>query len=166
MKNPVEALEYAVQFKGDIAEIGAGVGNTTYNLAKIARESNRQVLVVDPFEKGWKEMPSRYGEPYPKGKFITNVKKYIDCINLHEESSLCESSEKFLSVPLCFAFIDGLQFKGAILSDLRIVSHAKVICVDDMNRITGQSQTPSAVKEFIKLTNKTLTVYDRWAFIT
>lgn len=160
---PQEAARLASKYEGDYAELGAGFGVMTIQLLRLANEFKKKVLVVDPFESGWGEMPKGY--QYPKDKFLSNITQYHGLLNLHEVTSLCSSSEKFLSVPLCFAFVDGLQYKGAVLSDLRIVSHAKIICVDDMNRETGQSQVPEAVKEFCKLNKRELIINDRWAYI-
>lgn len=160
---PIEVARYASKYEGDYAEIGAGYGVFTIQLLRLANEFNKKTLVVDPFESGWGEMPESYR--YAKDKFLKNITEYSERLFLHETTSLCSSSEKFLYKPLCFAFVDGLQYKGAVLSDLRIVSHAKIICVDDMNRSTGQSQVPEAVNEFCLINKRQLIINDKWAYI-
>lgn len=167
MNNPIEACKFACRnYEGCIIEIGAGLGETTKQLLPIAAYYDRLVIVIDPFERGWAEMPHDYGKPYTLSGFHDNVKGHKDNLIIHQYNSLAESSEKMCEQPIAFAFIDGLQYKGAVLNDLRIVSHAKVICVDDMDRMTGESQVPQAVHEFIKQTGKHLTIKDRWAIIT
>ena len=152
-------------YEGDIVEIGAGNGHNTIEFLKLAKKYNRTVIVIDPFESDWLSMPASYRYPY--SEFEDRVKDYTDILHLHKRSSLCETSEEVCKkTSIAFAFVDGLQYKGAVLSDLRIVSHAKVIVVDDMDRQTGESQVPSAVHEYIKQTGKTLLIKDRWAIIT
>lgn len=162
---PIEVARYAAKYPGDYCEIGAGVGNTTIQLLRLANEFSKKVLVVDPFEKGWNEMPESYAKGYPKEVFYGTLTEYKELMELHEVTSLCSSAERFLFRPLCFAFVDGLQYKGAVLSDLRIVNHAKIICVDDMNRSTGQSQVPDAVNEFCRVNKRELIINNRWAYI-
>lgn len=159
--------EAVKQHTGDIVEIGAGLGEATKHFLEIAAHYNRRVLVIDPFEAGWNDMPESYGKPYPLDAFHANVKNHKDRLTIHQKSSLCLTSElKCHETNIAFAYIDGLQYHGAVLNDLRIVKHAHVICVDDMNRVTGESQVPSAVKDFCTIENKTLTIKDRWAIIT
>jgi hypothetical protein len=157
----IEWIEKASKLNGDFAEIGLGVGETTVKLLGY----NKKVLGVDPFEDGWDEMPKSYGQPYRYEEFNNRVKNYNN-FELLKVNSLSEEAQIFLSRPLALAYVDGLQYKGAVLSDLRIVSHAEIIIVDDINRRSHISQVPQAVEEFIKQTNRNLIIQDRWAILT
>lgn len=157
----IEWIEKASKLEGDFAEIGLGVGETTVKLLSF----NKKVLGVDPFEDGWNEMPKSYGEPYRYEQFNERISHY-DNFELMRVNSLSEEAEVFLNRPLALAYVDGLQYKGAVLSDLRIVSHAEIIIVDDINRRSHISQVPQAVQEFIKQTNRNLIIQDRWAILT
>jgi hypothetical protein len=157
----IEWIEKASKLNGDFAEIGLGVGETTVKLLGY----NKKVLGVDPFEDGWDEMPKSYGQPYRYEEFNNRVKNYNN-FELLKVNSLSEEAQVFLSRPLALAYVDGLQYKGAVLSDLRIVSHAEIIIVDDINRRSHISQVPQAVEEFIKQTNRNLIIQDRWAILT
>lgn len=157
----IEWIEKASKLEGDFAEIGLGVGETTVKLLSF----NKKVLGVDPFEDGWNEMPKSYGEPYRYDEFNNRIKHYNN-FELLRVNSLSEEAEVFLNRPLALAYVDGLQYKGAVLSDLRIVSHAEIIIVDDINRRSHISQVPQAVQEFIKQTNRNLIIQDRWAILT
>lgn len=164
--NIQEIAEYACQFDGDLAEIGAGEGNTTLILLSLAEKYGKKVLVVDPFEQGWHEMPESYGKGYPKSTFDNTVDGKEEFLSLCKHNSLSAEAETFLDVPLCFVFVDGLQYKGAVLNDLKNVSHAKVIVVDDINRTGEISQVPLAVGEFVGQSNRKLKIVGRWAILT
>ena len=167
MDKIIEILEDVCRYKGDIVEIGAGHGLNTVKFLEVAQRFDKKVLVVDPFEFGWQDMPRSYGEPYTFEGFQKNIKiselgRYC---HLLETSSLSSKAEKFLNEWLCFAYIDGLQFKNAVLNDIRIVERARVIVVDDMNRSNDWSQVPQAIKEYMKTSKRKLTVIDRWAVL-
>jgi len=157
----IEWIEKASKLDGDFAEIGLGVGETTVKLLSF----NKKVLGVDPFEDGWSEMPKSYGEPYRYEEFNNRIRNYNN-FELLRVNSLSEEAEVFLNKPLALAYVDGLQYKGAVLNDLRIVSHAEIIIVDDINRRSYISQVPQAVEDFIKQTNRNLIIKDRWAILT
>lgn len=154
-------IQKATKLKGSFAEIGLGLGLTTVELLK----TGKTVYGVDPFEEGWNEMPRSYGVPYRYEKFKEIIEPYKDNFILHKDTSLSYSSELFLKVPLALAYVDGLQYKGAVLNDLRIVSHAKIIIVDDFNRITGQSEVPQAIETYLKKNKRKLIIEDRWAIL-
>lgn len=139
---------------GNFLEIGAGHGDTTIVFLKTLQGTDRKVFVVDPFEEGWFEMPKTYGEPYPFHIFERNTKKYSYNLELIKKSSLDSSVISHFEPNLSFdfAFIDGLQFKESVLSDLHLCKklNCKVICLDDFTRITNESQVPMAVDEFLK----------------
>lgn len=130
---------YASKYLGDIVEIGAGYGENTKELLKIAIKYNKKVIVIDPFEQGWGEMPKDYQYEYPI--FEQNIKDYSQALILHKVNSLSEEAEKALKVPICFAYVDGLQYKGAVINDICNVLHAQCICVDDIDRLTPKSQS-------------------------
>ena len=134
---------------GNIVEIGGGFGQNTVIFLEAAKRFGRKVLVIDPFETDWETMPKGY--QYAFDKFWEVVKDY-DNLTVHKFSSLHESCPYAIKPfsPLAFCFIDGLQTKEAVLSDLRMMEqfNPAVICVDDANRLTGQSQVPLALAEF------------------
>lgn len=164
-------LEYwfskAAELKGDFAEIGLGLGETTKILLGIASKCGKTVWGVDPFESGWSEMPEGYAKPYKEADFIANVTPYLQNVDfvLLRSNSLSKEAEAFLNKPLALAFVDGLQYKGAVLSDLRIVSHAEIIVVDDFDRSTGMSQVPEAIEEWLKTNKRTLIDLGRHAVL-
>ncbi len=158
-------LQEACKLKGDIAEIGLGVGGTTQILLKYAKEHNKIVLGVDPFEEDWENMPESYGTPYRYGDFKKCLVGYEKNFVLCKENSLSNEAEQFLKRPLCFAYVDGLQYKNAVLSDLNIVNHAEIICVDDYDRLTGISEVPLAIKEYLNKSNRKLINLGRWAIL-
>ena len=158
---PLHLLEsYIQENKGDIVEIGAGYGEHTLEFLQLAEKYNRDVVVIDPFNN---DMPETYR--YDFSIFWDKVKEYSINLIVHKKTSLCKTSEEICKREIAFAYVDGLQFKGAVLNDLRIVSHASIICVDDMDRETEESQVPSAVYDFIKQTGKNLLILERWAII-
>ncbi len=149
----------AQEFPGNIIEIGAGNGDTTVEFLKVQQDREFGVLVVDPFESGWDEMPDSYGKPYPYEKFKEETDEYVKGKNLGvlQLSSQDQVAKLHIeSTPLVsLIFIDGLQYKDAVLSDLRTAIKCRplIICVDDFNRSTGVSQVPEAVEVFKKETD-------------
>lgn len=147
--------KYVGETFGNIIEIGAGDGSSTRNFLKISKTFNKKVIVIDPFENGWKDMPASYGSPYPYEKFkekISDLKE--NCIEIRKSSqdkTVIDDVHEFL--PVSFSFIDGLQYKNAVLNDLNLVDSldSKVICLDDYSRLTEISQVPLAVEEFLNL---------------
>lgn len=157
-----EYANAAMSFDGDIVEIGIGHGETTVELLKVAYANNRKLIGIDPYKDGWGNMPEsyRYIEPY-----IETI-NHPDCFTLYKINSLSKEAQEICSGKVAFAFIDGLQFKGAVLSDLRILSHAKVIMIDDFDRSTSDSQVPEAIDEYMKFNpNKKLINKGRLAII-
>lgn len=139
---------------GNIIEIGAGVGETTVMLLEYAKKFDRKVIVIDPHELGWNDMPESYGKPYKYDEFIYNTKSYHDYL-IHIRLSSQDKGIKDELVkytPYSFAFVDGLQYKSAVLGDLRLMDSfdVSIMCLDDYNRVTELSQVPLAVEEFIR----------------
>mgnify|MGYP007031189112 CR=1 FL=1 len=165
----IEECEKALQeFPGCIVEIGAGYGENTIKFLDLAEKYDRQVVVIDPFESGWEGMPPTYR--YSSKIFYARVEPLKHRLTVHTLNSLSEEAFLLCKTKLydiAFAFIDGLQFMGAVVWDLEMVGNrASVVCVDDMDRKTGESQVPQAVKYFTtRYTEKKLTIKDRWAFI-
>lgn len=141
--------------KGNIIEIGAGIGETTRILLSYAKKYQVKVVVIDPHELGWNEMPESYGKPYTYQKFLENVEDYKENLIHFRVSSLDSTLENKLKnlKPFSFSFVDGLQYKEAVLSDLNLMKilEVPVICVDDFTRNTEISQVPLAVNEFIEI---------------
>lgn len=158
----IEFIEQAALLEGCFVEIGVGVGETTKKLL----QHNKKVIAIDPFEDGWNDMPKSYGQPYRLTDFIENTKSYPN-LELHKLNSLSDEAQKVLqSNEIALAYVDGLQYKGAVLSDLRIVSHAKIIVVDDYNRESSISQVPAAIEEYLKTNNhRKLIIKERWAIL-
>jgi len=53
---------------GNILEIGGGKGECTVYFCNVAQSMARKVLVIDPFEDGWENMPESYRYPYELSK--------------------------------------------------------------------------------------------------
>lgn len=139
------------EYDGNIIEIGGGYGENTTTFLGISKLHSRKVLVIDPYESGWDNMPEGYKYKYD---IFNNATRNYDNMYLHRYSSLDESCHnKIIEFdPIIFAFIDGLQYKDVVISDLRLIErfNPPIICVDDYNRLTDQSQVPLAVDEFVK----------------
>lgn len=131
--------------RGNIVEIGGGFGESAETFCKYAD----RVLVIDPYEEGWEDMPKSYQYAYSKFK---NNTAHLTNLTLHKFSSQHESCAAKIAefLPLSFAFIDGLQFKDAVLSDIALMEQFEplVICIDDANRLGGQSEVPLALDAY------------------
>lgn len=138
--------------KGNIIEIGAGNGESTEEFLKISKKYNHNVIVIDPFEDGWDDMPETYGKPYPYQIFKSRVSKYEN-LNLVKKSSTDKNiyNELINFLPISFSFVDGLQYKNSVISDLNLMKklNCNIICVDDFTRNTNESQVPLAIDEFL-----------------
>lgn len=156
-------------FGGSIVEIGAGEGISTFNFLKICEElnnksnKNSKVIVIDPFEEGWDDMPPTYGTPYPFSQFEQNVKSCKENLHLIKKSSQDKSvyDDLYNFKPITFGFIDGLQYKEAVINDLILLDSldCKIICLDDSTRMTEFSQVPLAIEYFLSKYND-YDVYD------
>lgn len=140
---------------GNIVEIGGGEGINTIGFLRIAREGKRSVIVVDPFE----QIPGAdesYFKPYSYEKFISNIRdksEYLaDHLHVIDLPSQHEDVLKELSTlkPIGLMFIDGLQDKESVMSDISLAVEldAEVICLDDYDRLTESSHVPIAVDWF------------------
>ena len=147
-------------YPGDLVEIGLGIGETTRELFPVAKHFGRKLIGIDPFDD---MMPATYKysyEEFAKNNFDPEV--FIH----HRKSSLCKSSWDVCHTLLSFAFVDGLQYYGAVLNDLMMVSHACIICVDDYDRMSPESEVPEAIKLFLKWYKFDLKNEGRWAILT
>jgi hypothetical protein len=133
---------------GHIIEIGAGEGVTTLRFLQIAEIRGSKVIVIDPFEQiaGADES---YFKPYSKKKFIATVDRYLKNMYLVElPSQAPEVRTKIGELgKVGFVFIDGLQDKESVMSDIRLAASldVEIICIDDYDRLTDSSQVPLAV---------------------
>lgn len=141
---------------GNIIEIGGGEGYNTIRFATVASIRGAKVIVVDPFEKP-KGGPDSYFDPYPYEKFKENIYGFqnIEVIKLPSQDP--EAIQKMAEfMPVGFVFVDGIQYKANVVTDLQTAAmlKAEVICVDDYSRLTGISEVPLAVGEFLKSTEE------------
>ena len=131
---------------GNVLEIGAGEGITTLPMLEIAKQFDRQVLVIDPWETAT-EKPAGYGQ-YSYRNFIERTKGFTN-MTVCKHSSHDKLVSQYMSKvsPFAFAFVDGLQLEYAVLSDLFLCSsyQVDVRCVDDINRLTEVSHVPKAI---------------------
>ena len=155
MKDLIEETLKANQ--GNIVEIGGGYGENTKVFGEIAKKYQRKVLVIDPFESGWASMPQGYGG-YAYKDFRENIKDYHDhvfiCFLPSQDSRCVEAIESIR--PIAFAYVDGLQFKASVISDLELMSKFDVplIAVDDFDRQSPISEVPIAIYEWLTYTPK------------
>ena len=154
------ALE-SLKYEGDLVEIGLGYGETTIKLLKLAKQYGRKVIGIDPFEG---EMPESYRYSYEK--FCSAIEGYEDYFILLKEKSNCQKARDIVNRPICFAYVDGLQYADAVLSDIYLVENANIIMVDDFDRDGTISQVPRAVYYYMESTERKLTDLGRWALLT
>lgn len=126
---PAMANYAAERWLGDLLEIGCQSGSTTVKLAKIAREHDRRIIAVDPWEIGTQNCT---GEEFEE--FSRKMEPCEDILDLVHLSSMDERAISFIkSRPLCFAYIDGLHTYEACFSDIQAASHCSgIIVVDDV----------------------------------
>lgn len=143
----IGTLVKSLETKGNLIEIGAGTGHTTEKLLK----TGRTVLVIDP----WQEL---HGQP--QGYGIYSFDEFTERTKGYDNLVICKYPSHYKEVdaymkdsgPYAFAFVDGLQMKENVLSDLFLMAafDVPVICVDDYNRSTEISQVPVAVAKFLQ----------------
>jgi len=120
----------AKHWPGDLVEIGVLHGTTTKLFAQIAREHDRRVIAVDPFDV----KSPRYGDDYYQ-YFLDNIEPWKDIVDVVKLSSMsAEAIEYVKERPLCFAYVDGLHTYDACYSDILAVGHCNgIIAVDDIH---------------------------------
>lgn len=150
--------------EGNIVEIGCGHGLNTELFCKIAKQYNRKVIGVDPFESGFEDMPVSYR--YGIQEFNNLLGRYSN-LHLIQKSSLDSSvlGDLLSFDPIVFAFIDGLQTVEAVLSDISMMEklNTTLICIDDANRLTGDSRVPEALELYSG--NYQVTIKGREAYL-
>lgn len=115
------------QCDGDLVEIGCLHGSTTVMLAEVAKEYNRHVIAIDPFETGTQNCDGSEMEIFCK-----NTEPYTDIVDFLRMRSDDPRAVEFVKArELAFAFVDGLHEYATCLRDIRTVNHATVIAVDD-----------------------------------
>lgn len=155
-----DRLEFASTLSGgNIVEIGGGEGINTIRFLRVARERKSTVIVVDPFEP-INDADESYFRPYTLDKFLNNImgKSQYLADHLHLIKKASQDPDAMLELgafyPIGFVFVDGLQDKESVLSDLRLAEllETDIICVDDYNRLTVSSQVPLAIGDFLNET--------------
>lgn len=140
---------------GHIVEIGGGEGINTLRFLEASQCMVKGVIVVDPFE----QIPGAdesYFKPYSYEDFREATKQYKKSLKVIRLPS--QHPEVYLKLkellPIGFMFIDGLQDRLSVLSDLRLAEalDVEIICVDDYDRLTESSQVPRAVSDFMETT--------------
>lgn len=114
-------------FSGDLVEIGCLNGSTTVRLAAIARTCGRRVIAIDPYEIGTQNCEGGEFEIFQE-----TLKPYADVIDfMRMRSDDPRAVNALRDREIAMAFIDGLHtFEGA-RGDLRAVTHAGLIALDD-----------------------------------
>lgn len=113
---------------GDILEIGCHVGLTTKILCEIAKEHNRKVVVIDPWN-GQQE-----GNQNVYEQFLQNTKGYESFLEINRISSFSPEGKKIISQnKFAFCWIDGLHTYDACKQDIdSCVSQNAILAVDDL----------------------------------
>jgi len=143
------------KYKGNLMEIGAGVGHSTRVFLKWSKKYSRQTLVIDPWET-LAGQPHGYGL-YSFDEFCHNVRGFEEYLIICNEPSTGKVGTFIrYSQPFAFAFVDGLQYESDVLYDLYLCSDndTEVIAVDDYNRESNISQVPQAIKKFLDQNKK------------
>ena len=123
----------AMNYPGDLVEIGCLFGEATVIFAAVARRYGRRVIAVDPwrYEEG-----DPYYDPdkYHYGLFCDAIAQWKDVIDVMGMSSLdLRVIAEIKARPLCFAYQDGLHTYDGVTTDLDTLSHcAGIIAVDDV----------------------------------
>lgn len=126
--------------KGDFLEIGAAEGLTTCCLAEIAKNHNRKLFVIDPYNG------QECGSNWVYQKFLENTKNYNDTIiHLKLDSRDSQIKDILQQYNFSFCYVDGLHSGDAPINDinlsLSLLKKNGVLCVDDTDHfrsIVGQ----------------------------
>lgn len=130
----VLVAEYcAMNYPGDLIEIGCLRGEATSLLCAVARKHGRRVIAIDP----WDYKP---GDPYydPGADyykiFCNTIAEWGDIVDIMRVSSQDPVTIDIIeSRPLCFAYQDGLHTYRGVTTDLYTLAHcAGIIAVDDV----------------------------------
>lgn len=125
----VIAERCARDWEGDLVEVGCLNGSTTICLAKAAQLYNRRVIAIDPWEPNTQNISSDARE---YDIFLETIKPYLSYIEVIKKDSRDPIiAEELRQRPLCFAFIDGLHEYRAVINDIKMCYHAKLLAIDD-----------------------------------
>jgi hypothetical protein len=129
----------AAESSGDFLEIGANVGETTAVLLRIAKEWDRRVIVIDPWEIGTQNCN---GGEFQKFTVRTAPwRNFLTVLRMRSDDPVAVKTMK--DATLCFSFVDGLHEYETCLNDIRNVLHSYLIVVDD----TWYKDIAKALKE-------------------
>ena len=149
-----DRLEAAARLtNGNIVEIGGGEGINTIRFLTVVRDRDKIVIVVDPFE-AIDGADESYFTPYTIDRFADTIRKSApsERMTLIKKASQDVSAKRELHkfTPIGFIFIDGLQDKESVMSDIQLAVslNTEIICIDDYDRLTESSQVPVAVDWF------------------
>ena len=126
----------ALNYPGDLIEIGCLLGESTVILAEIAKKYNRRVIAVDPwhYEDGDAYYDPDVSDDNHYKQFCEATTGWRDLIDIIRLSSLDPRAiGEIKSRPLCFAYQDGLHTYEGVTTDLHTLAHcAGIIAVDDV----------------------------------
>ena len=119
----------ARDWEGDLVEIGCLNGSATVLLARVARLYNRRVIAIDPWQIGTQNCDG--GEYEIFAKTIFEHRDIVDVLRL--DSRDVQVKDYLAKRELCFGYVDGLHTYEAAKIDIANCSHARIVCVDDLN---------------------------------
>jgi len=131
-RDRVKAIAQAMVrlYYGDLVEIGCYKGDTTYHLATAALASPySRVFAVDPWEPGTQNCTGSEYAQFQKTLRLGGQRSRVVVLRTRSDDPIVRVA---LETPLAFAFVDGLHTYEAATNDIEIVSHARVIAVDDI----------------------------------
>lgn len=162
---------------GDIVEFGCYVGTTSVYLAKLIKQTDRQLYLYDSFE-GLPEKASKDESPAglqfqrgellaTKKQLITNLKRANVNMPVIKKAWFSQLSSDDIPDQISFAFLDG-DYYHSVLDPLALIwpkltKGATVIVDDYVNEaLPGAAK---AVDEWMQRHDGTLTVYASLAII-
>lgn len=123
----------ALNYPGDLVEIGCLFGEATVIFAEVARRHGRRVIAVDPWQY---DLGDPYYDPDKNHYklFCDATAEWMDIIDVMRISSLDpQAINEIRAHSLCFAYQDGLHTYEGVTTDLDTLSHcAGIIAVDDV----------------------------------
>lgn len=152
------ALWAVSKFPGDLVEVGCLNGSTTVRLAEVARNFGRRVVAIDPFILGTQNVNGGELEI-----FTETIKPYADIIDfMRLRSDDPRVIETLKGRELAMAFVDGLHtFEGA-WGDLRRVSHAGLIALDDTRAMSDVRNALGVFRSQDDQENRAVITRDDW----
>lgn len=143
---------------GDILEVGAHSGTTTKVFCEIAKQFNRHVYVIDPWDNRQQGNKSAYDA------FVRNTSG-LDNLTVIRAGSETDNAKNTIGqiakLEIAFYLLDGLHTKDAVANDIvsycKFISVGGVLCVDDWTGPYGfsaaiqQSTSANLPKNFTAL---------------